>query len=360
MDDLAEVTMLPATTLVLSPMEIRHQVDTMREMQLSALTSGIDYGIVPGTDRPTLLKPGAELLLKAHGFGHHLDPVTIERDEHDRPYGVTYRCTVFKPLPGGDQITVATCDGYAGYDEARYYQSQAALEARERANAEKYHRAPNPTKWAEPYRAPWNTVIKIAQKRALVGATLQATATSGLFTQDVEDYQGPKGFDTPWWAELGFASEQAATAANDALRARLDTIPKENRQALRDWAKANGYSALLPVAAHHVEEYGKLIASLLDSPEDEPAEEPTGEGPTYDEVALLMEETSNAAPEIVVRAVLTRVDRMTAREVDTELKAHSLVPKGDTAKRRWTLAKELVLDSVAQTPEEPLPLDAPF
>ena len=37
----------------------------------------------------------------------------------------------------------------------------------------------------------YNTVLKMAKKRALVDATLTATAASDIFTQDVEDF-GPE------------------------------------------------------------------------------------------------------------------------------------------------------------------------
>ena len=37
------------------------------------------------------------------------------------------------------------------------------------------------------YRAPWNTLIKMAQKRALVGAALNAVAGSGLFVSAADD-----------------------------------------------------------------------------------------------------------------------------------------------------------------------------
>jgi len=38
----------------------------------------------------------------------------------------------------------------------------------------------------------YNTVLKMAKKRALVDATLTATAASDIFTQDLEDYTPPE------------------------------------------------------------------------------------------------------------------------------------------------------------------------
>ena len=89
-------------------------------------------------------------------------------------------------MPDGRSVVVATCDGYAGYDEDRFFTSAEQAEAKERANAARYNRAVNTSKFAE-YRAPCNSVIKMSQKRAMVGAALQATSASSLFTQDMED-----------------------------------------------------------------------------------------------------------------------------------------------------------------------------
>jgi hypothetical protein len=168
--------------------------DQLRAMQLAVLRRDTDYGVIPGMgDKPTLLKPGAEKLLQWFGFGFVNERDETERDETGQRIGVTYRCTVTKGLPDGHKVVVATCEGYAGYDEDRFYISaeaaRAKAESKEKYNAAKYNRAPNKAKWehATEYRAPWNTVIKMAQKRALVGAAIDATAAGGLFTQDLED-----------------------------------------------------------------------------------------------------------------------------------------------------------------------------
>lgn len=148
-------------TLVLAPQAAREMVEQVKELQRSVLVQGSDYMTIPGTAKPSLLKPGAERLLMVFGLGHHMDRLDLEQDDAGRNVGVTYRCTVTRAMPDGSVITVSSCDGHASHEEP---------------------------KWK---RAPWNTVLKMAQKRALVGAALTATATSGLFTQDVEDYDRP-------------------------------------------------------------------------------------------------------------------------------------------------------------------------
>lgn len=170
MSEQAEIVHLPAQPLLRRDVsELAGEADQIREMQRAVLKHDVDYGTIPGTKKPSLYKSGAEWLLKWGRFAHRFEVVEVERDE-GRRYGITYRCLV--SALDAPEVVVATCDGYCGYDEP--------------------DREAHVNKWGKQVeRSPWNTVIKMAQKRALIGATLQATGTSGLFTQDVEDYAQP-------------------------------------------------------------------------------------------------------------------------------------------------------------------------
>ena len=186
----------------LAPDQVRARSQWVREVTKAALIEGVDYGKIPGTgDKPTLLKPGAEMLLFAAGLGFGM--TKVEDADSRGHHGVTYTCTVRR----GDFV-VAECDGYAGYDESRFYVSAEDNEARERHWAEKDRRPLNPLKCVE-YRAPWNTLVKMAQKRALVGATLNACAASGLFIADLDDVAG---VDFPGATVGGDASDGSVTA----------------------------------------------------------------------------------------------------------------------------------------------------
>lgn len=191
----------------------------LRDMMRAVLREDVDFGVIPGTGtKPSLLKPGAEKLLQWFGFGHTTERAETERDADNGRVGVTYRCTVTKAMQDGRVVTAATCEGYAGYDEDRFFTTAEQAAEKEKANARKYKRDVNLSKCVE-YRAPWNSVIKMAQKRALVGAALQATSASTLFTQDMEDMQA--GADGGKFAE-------AATAAVMAL-------PEDVRTGLDQW-----------------------------------------------------------------------------------------------------------------------------
>lgn len=210
--------------ILMQPDEAKAMDEQLRKCMLAVLREGIDYGTIPGAgDKKNLLKPGAEKLLQWFGFGFSNDEVKTERDDPDHPtgiadkarrVGVTYRCTVTKAMPDGREVVVATCEGYAGFDEDRYWISEddakSKAEKAERKWAAKDNREPKPAKWmyAAEYRAPWNTLVKMAQKRSLVGAAINATAASGLFTQDMED-AGPAEPDTPKFGDVAMAALRA-------------------------------------------------------------------------------------------------------------------------------------------------------
>lgn len=152
--------------MVLSVAEAGELAQRMAEVVRAVLVPAVDWGKIPGTPKPSLLKPGAEKLLQLYGLGHHFDRLELDRDDAGKPYAVTYRCTVTRSLPDRE-VVVSTADAYCGRDEK---------------------------KWSNPDKTPFHTIIAMAQKRALVNAALRATAASGLFTSDVEDHAPPVSF----------------------------------------------------------------------------------------------------------------------------------------------------------------------
>jgi hypothetical protein len=220
--------------LAMTPEAAKALDEQLRLCTRAVLREGTDYGIIPGAgDRKVLLKPGAEKLLQWFGFGFTCDRTDLEIDEDGQKQGVTYRCTITKQLPEGRIAAVTTCEGYAGYEEAKFFQpaetAQHKAEARERAWAAKDGRVANPNKWKHitDYRAPWNTIIKMAQKRAIVGAAIDATAAAGLFGQE-EDSSPPADDGSTWYEQ----ALEAALTFTDADNGRKLYV--EAAQAARD------------------------------------------------------------------------------------------------------------------------------
>lgn len=163
------------------------------------MTVGVDYGKVPGTNKDTLFKGGAEQL--AHWFGYAITfPDARKRIHEDWEAGVfayTYVCEI---RDRRTESIVAECEGSANSRETKYRWRWAfASEVRDAGLDPKdlENRTRKSKKTGKPYTVykvendePFdllNTLQKMAQKRAMVGAVLIATAQSGRFTQDVED-----------------------------------------------------------------------------------------------------------------------------------------------------------------------------
>jgi hypothetical protein len=184
--------------IVMTPEDAKALDAQVRACTKAVLREGTDYGVIPGTSgEQTLWRPGAQKLLQWFGLGYACDRVEVERDDDGRKHGITYKCTVARRLPDGSLDIKATCEGTADYDESKFYQSAEQVKARLRDQehrwAAKDHRVPNADRWnnAKEYRADWNALMKRAQKRAIVGAVVDATAAGGIFTDREEDDSSP-------------------------------------------------------------------------------------------------------------------------------------------------------------------------
>ena len=195
--------------LAMTPEAAKALDEQVRLCTAAVLREGTDYGIIPGTNgEKSLWRPGAQKLLQWFGLGFTCERVEVERDDDGRKHGITYRATVGRRLPDGSVDVKATCEGTADYDESKFCQSaeevQEKAERNERKWAKRDGRVADPTKWKNrgEYRADWNALMKRAQKRAIVGAVVDATAAGGIFSDREEDDHAPAPQDDgPSWYE---------------------------------------------------------------------------------------------------------------------------------------------------------------
>lgn len=182
-----------------------------------------DFGVIPGTGtKPVLLKPGAEKLCNFFGLEPEFTPIyeeadwTGERHAGEPFYYIRYRCRLMR---NGQVLGVG--EGSCNSWESKYRYRNANRKCPEcereciiagkkeygggwlcfakkggcgakfladdqRITGQAVGRVPNPD-MADAV----NTIQKMAQKRALVPATLLATSGSEFFTQDLEDAPEP-------------------------------------------------------------------------------------------------------------------------------------------------------------------------
>jgi|SRR5215831_37798 len=182
------------------------QVHKVQELMRLVMKDGEHYGVIPGTDKPTLLKPGAEKLCMTFRLNPDYD--TLREVESPQLVSYVVKCTLTH-IPTGQ--VWATGLGACNSREKKYRFTSVAMdpqpswnEQEELKAAGKGYRKRVGQKWLFMQRIEndnayeySNTIAKMAAKRALVAAVLNATAASDIFTQDMEDSSesnaGPPG-----------------------------------------------------------------------------------------------------------------------------------------------------------------------
>jgi hypothetical protein len=202
--------MLPAIQPDMTIAEIKHRKAKIHELMRELMVEEHHFGIVPGTDKPTLLKPGAEMLCMTFRLMPSFSVTQRELAEGHREYRVD--CD----LTNAQGQIVAKGVGSCSTMESKYRwrlgsrkcpecQSDAIRKSKDGGGGffcwaklggcgatfpegdkkivgQSLARVPNPD-----IADQWNTVLKMAAKRAHVHAVLLATAASDMFAPEGED-----------------------------------------------------------------------------------------------------------------------------------------------------------------------------
>lgn len=195
----------------LSAVDIRAQVNLIQEVMQAVMKEGQHYGVIPGCgNKPTLLKPGAEKLALTFKLRpvmeNERDIVITELSNGHRDYNV------YCHIKTSSGVEVATGVGSCSTMESKYrYRKSSDYKitgeekpkdySEKKAEYNKQGYAPKNVDgvwhWVK-YTAKektenpdiadvYNTVLKMAKKRAFVDGILSATSASDIFTQDIED-----------------------------------------------------------------------------------------------------------------------------------------------------------------------------
>lgn len=142
--------------------QVMNKINQFQQVIKAQLHPKIDFGIIPGTEKPTLLKPGAEKILMLLGVSSTYE---ILEDVHDYEKGFfayTVKCVLAK-----EGIIITEGLGHCNSRERKFTSQRV-----------------------DPYTIA-NTCLKMAKKRAQVDAVLTIASLSDVFTQDVEDMDIP-------------------------------------------------------------------------------------------------------------------------------------------------------------------------
>lgn len=218
--------------------ELVARLDVIREAMNTAMVKDVDYGVIPGTGtKPTLLKPGAEKL----GVLFQLDVQLSNQKTWDGEHLTVESCATVFHAPTGTRLGYG--EGMCTTRERKYGKrkqeracpacgAHAVIKGKEQygggwlcwkkkdgcgatfrdgddvIEAQPVGEVENPD-----LPDTWNTVVKMAEKRARIDAVLAVTGASALFTQDVEDFQPNEPASTPKPAAPSRGGRHQALAA---------------------------------------------------------------------------------------------------------------------------------------------------
>lgn len=234
MDDenTALVAIVPDMAMTLE--EAQERMKRFTDYVADQMVKGEDYGVIPGTgDKPTLLKPGAEKICNLFGLGIEAEILDRSIEQWDDPVLLVYHVrTSLRSLRTGQIVASGLGSANSKESKWRYRNAKKTCPAcgnttlrysTGRTAEESYKGKAEPPNWycwkkqgvsdgcgatfnednPDILRQPSgkvenpdvadqaNTILKIAEKRSLINATLKATRASGLFTQDMEEAGGP-------------------------------------------------------------------------------------------------------------------------------------------------------------------------
>ena len=138
---------------------VARTMDKIRSFQSvihQAVVPGHDIGIIPGTNKPTLLKPGAEKICLMMGLSSRFEIMDKTEDYDKGFFAYNIRCILSK-----DGFDICEGVGHCNSRERKYVDQ-------------------------DPYSIT-NTILKMSKKRSYVDAALSVASLSDVFTQDLED-----------------------------------------------------------------------------------------------------------------------------------------------------------------------------
>ena len=174
-------------------------INKFQQVVHANLISGQDFGVIPGTSKPTLLKPGAEKITKLLGLCDRYE-ILDRQEDWQRPF---FRYLVKCQLQTASSGLIVSegfgeCNSMEGKYRYRWVWPRDLPETFDKESAVTKIINTRNGKVAQ-YRVDnddiytqVNTLVKMAKKRALVDAALSAGRLSNVFTQDIEDIEALK------------------------------------------------------------------------------------------------------------------------------------------------------------------------
>lgn len=193
-----QLTTVTANTPTLSAAQIKQQVNLIQQVMEAVMEgpteknkTGVHFGVIPGCKLPSLYKAGAEKLAMTFRLGAEYEELSGS-SESDTFICYKINCKLFY-IPTGN--IVGNGRGVCNSKEKKYrtrmvYANKATAEEKAIGKEEERQGDNGKYKVFIVPQDPWdvqNTIYKMACKRAMVAAIINATGASDIFSQDIED-----------------------------------------------------------------------------------------------------------------------------------------------------------------------------
>ncbi len=194
--------------LAMSFQDMRQRVQLLDQFYKDVMQVGTDYDVIPGTPKPSLFQPGAQLLDAIFGLVPKFEELEGTIRDYDKGFfAYEIRCTLIKSDTGEVAAEgIGSCNSMEGryrWRDAKPQCPKCGFDLRTSNRDPEWYcwkakggcgatypldqfKAGQKVENDDPYTLA-NTMLKMGQKRAHVAATLNATGASRIFTQDVED-----------------------------------------------------------------------------------------------------------------------------------------------------------------------------
>jgi len=175
--------------------DIKSQIDMITQLYRSVMIKDEHYGKIPGTQKDTLYKAGAEKLIQMFRLSPQIEKEQVNdlgnrHREYSHVVGLYHR--VSGELWGHGCGTCSTLESKYKYKWVNKPKPSNAEELKLSGKG-KWKRNGSDWQWQERHENPdiadtYNTVMKMSYKRAVVAAVIIVTGVSDIFTQDMEDH----------------------------------------------------------------------------------------------------------------------------------------------------------------------------
>jgi hypothetical protein len=214
------------------------QIQRFQKLVKTHLVPDHDFGTIPGTQKPTLLKPGAEKITKLMGLADSYS-ISDKVEDWAKPlFSYTVTCELHN-IQGGALISqgIGHCNSMEACYRHRWLWSSdvpAHLDKNSLPQRQINTRRGRSTQYRienDDVFSLVNTIMKMAKKRALVDAALSAGRLSDLFSQGDQD-AGHKRAPAP---EPISVNHQTGEVANSLMAEKQETLAQIREDLVRGW-----------------------------------------------------------------------------------------------------------------------------